>query len=180
MSPCTITGTKRRAAIPSPRCGRPEGRRVLVQADASDYRQIESAVDEAAEALGKLDIVVANGANALVGSFFDDDAVEVFESIVHTHLFGYFYTAKAAARHLKKYARSDVIFISSNSSQQFWADEWAYCTAKNGINALCKCISKDANRLGHARQLHRPVGHRYRFSQERPSRASSTWTIPRP
>ena len=121
---------------------------VLVQADASDFKQISAAVDEAAEALGMLDIVVANGANALVGSFFDDDAVEVFESIVHTHLFGYFYTAKAAEHHLRKHARSDIIFISSNASQQFWADEWAYCTAKNGINALCRCISKDANRHG--------------------------------
>ena len=120
----------------------------LVQADASDFTQIKGAVDRAAEALGKLDIVVANGANALVGSFFDENAVEVFESILHTHLFGYFYTAKAAEGHLRKHARSDLIFISSNASQQFWADEWAYCTAKNAINALCKCISKDANRHG--------------------------------
>ena len=120
----------------------------LVQADASDFTQIKAAVDRAAGALGMLDIVVANGANALVGSFFDEDAVDVFESIVHTHLFGYFYTAKAAEPHLRKHARSDVIFISSNASQQFWADEWAYCTAKNAINALCKCISKDANRHG--------------------------------
>ena len=120
----------------------------LVQADASNFRQIKTAVDQAADDLGKLDIVVANGANALVGSFFDDDAVEVFDSLVHTHLFGYFYTAKAAEPHLRKNQRSDVIFVSSNASQQYWADEWAYCTAKNGINALCKCISKDANRYG--------------------------------
>ena len=71
----------------------------LVQADASDFQQIKSAVDKSATDLNKLDIVVANGANALVGSFFDDDAVEVFDSLVHTHLFGYFYTAKAAEPH---------------------------------------------------------------------------------
>ena len=92
----------------------------LVQADASDFTQIKAAVDQAAAALGMLDIVVANGANALVGSFFDDDAVEVFDSLVHTHLFGYFYTAKAAEPHLRKHARSDIIFITSNASQQYW------------------------------------------------------------
>ncbi|MEE9324366.1 MAG: SDR family oxidoreductase [Dehalococcoidia bacterium] len=121
---------------------------ILVQADASKQEQVKELVDRTAQTFGKLDIVVANGGNLITGSFFDDNAVDVFHSLMYTHVFGYFYTAKLAEPYLRQNKRSDIIFISSLAAQQFWADEWAYATAKNAINALCKCIAKDANKYG--------------------------------
>lgn len=121
---------------------------IAVQADAGNYQMVKEMVDVAADSLGKLDIVVANGGHYISSSFFGDSAVDDFQSIMNTHLYGYFYTAKLAEPYLRQNKRSDIHFITSLATQQFLPDEWAYATAKRAIETLTKCIAKDAFKYG--------------------------------
>ena len=125
------------------------GRRAIaLQADAGDYPAVKAMVEKTVQTFGKLDMVVANGGHYVSNSFFDDGALEDFHGIMSTHLNGYFYTAKAAEPHLRQNPRGDIHFITSLATQQYFADEWAYASAKAAIEALTKCIAKDANRYG--------------------------------
>ncbi len=125
------------------------GRKAIsLQANTSDFESVKKMVDKAAETLGKLDIVVANGGHYRSGSFFDDNAADVLNDIMAIHFYGYFYTAKAAEPYLRQNKRSDIQFITSLATQQYFADEWAYATAKKAIETMTKCIAKDANKYG--------------------------------
>ena len=94
------------------------GRRVLAwHADVRDAAQVKRFVDEAATALGGLDIAVANAGvwrrtNALTDSW--DDAVEIWDHIVNTNLRGVFYTGRAAIPHLVARGGGHIVNIATD------------------------------------------------------------------
>ena len=120
------------------------GRRVLAfQADVKDFGQVRAMMEAVQETFGKLDILINNAGIHDSSSIMAEDAADRFRGVMDTHVFGSFHCIQAALPLMLKQERSDVIFITSLAGKQFWADEWAYATAKNAQATMAQCIAKE-------------------------------------
>ena len=124
------------------------GRALPYQADVRDRESVGAMVDAALDAFGKVDILVNNAGIYASKSFLDEDAVETFQDIIDTHVFGSLYCTQAVLPSMRQQARGDILFITSLAGKQLWAEEWAYATAKNAIATLAQCIAKELSGYG--------------------------------
>ena len=126
-----------------------KGRRALPhQADVRDRDSVGAMVDTALETFGKVDILVNNAGIYASKSFLADDAVETFQDIIDTHVYGSLYCTQAVLPSMRQQARGDILFITSLAGKQLWAEEWAYATAKNAMVTLAQCIAKELSGYG--------------------------------
>jgi NAD(P)-dependent dehydrogenase (short-subunit alcohol dehydrogenase family) len=83
-----------------------QGRRCLaIQGDVSDRKFCFKAVDQVAEKLGRLDILVNNAAEQHPVADFEDITESQLEDTFRTNIFGYFFLTQAALRYLPKGGR---------------------------------------------------------------------------
>ncbi len=122
------------AAVAS-RCG--EGT-FVAECDVSDRDAVTQAVDSAAEALGGLDVVVANAGIATGGPLRLQD-VRSWERVIEINLLGVMYTDRAALPHLGR-SRGYVLNIASTAAALRAPGLSAYCAAKAGVEALSDCL----------------------------------------
>src|SRR5581483_10479353 len=87
-----------RLAAVAERCG--EGT-FVAECDVSDRDQVTGAVDAAADALGGLDVVVANAGIATAGPMRLQE-VRSWERVIEINLLGVMYTDRAALPHLER------------------------------------------------------------------------------
>lgn len=119
------------------------GRRVYLKAvDVGNCDEVQAAVHDAAVALGRLDICVNNAGIAKAQPFLELTR-ENWERHLHTHLFGTFYCAQAAAREMaaRKYGR--IVNIASVAGLMGPIDLAAYGAAKAGIIGLVHAAALD-------------------------------------
>jgi len=125
------------------------GRRSLsVQADVTDEAAVRAFVEQAAAALGGLDLVVSNAGIASRGQFLGDTELAEMRRVIDTHVFGAFHLLKAALPHLRKRQRSDVIFISSLSAHMAPPGHGPYAAAKAALEAMAAVLAKEELRHG--------------------------------
>ncbi len=117
------------------RCG--EGT-FVTEADVSNREQITAAIDAAAEALGGLDVVVANAGIATGGPLRTQD-VRSWERVIEINLLGVMYTDRAALPHLER-SRGYLLNIASTAAVFRGPGMSAYCSAKAGVEALSDCL----------------------------------------
>jgi NAD(P)-dependent dehydrogenase (short-subunit alcohol dehydrogenase family) len=117
------------------RCG--EGT-FVAECDVSNRDQIFRAVDAAAQALGGLDVVVANAGIATAGPLRLQD-VRLWERVIEINLLGVMYTDRAALPHLEK-SRGYLLNIASTAAAFRAPGLSAYCAAKAGVEALSDCL----------------------------------------
>jgi NAD(P)-dependent dehydrogenase (short-subunit alcohol dehydrogenase family) len=117
------------------RCG--EGT-FVASCDVSSREQVFSAVDAAAEALGGLDVVVANAGIAAAGPLRLQD-LRSWERVIEINLLGVMYTDRAALPHLER-SRGYLLNISSSAAVARVPGLSAYCSAKAGVEALSDCL----------------------------------------
>jgi NAD(P)-dependent dehydrogenase (short-subunit alcohol dehydrogenase family) len=125
------------------RCG--EGT-FVAECDVSDNDKVQAAVDAAAEALGGLDVVVANAGIAAGGPLRSQD-VRSWERVIEINLLGVMYTDRAALPHLEK-SRGYVLNIASTAAVLRGPGMSAYCAAKAGVEALSDCVRIEMKPLG--------------------------------
>jgi NAD(P)-dependent dehydrogenase (short-subunit alcohol dehydrogenase family) len=125
------------------RCG--EGT-FVAECDVSDREQVTQAVDAAAEALGGLDVVVANAGIATGGPLRSQD-LRSWERVIEINLLGVMYTDRAALPHLER-SRGYVLNIASTAAVLRGPGMSAYCAAKAGVEALSDCIRIEMQPLG--------------------------------
>ena len=117
------------------RCG--EGT-FVAEADVSNREEITAAIDAAAEALGGLDVVVANAGIATGGPLRTQD-VRSWERVIEINLLGVMYTDRAALPHLEQ-SRGYLLNIASTAAVFRGPGMSAYCSAKAGVEALSDCL----------------------------------------
>ena len=118
----------------------------VAQCDVSDREQVSEAVDAAAEALGGLDVVVANAGIATGGPLRHQD-VRLWERVIEINLLGVMYTDRAALPHLEK-SRGYVLNIASSAAALRAPGLSAYCAAKAGVEALSDCLRMEIAHRG--------------------------------
>ena len=125
------------------RCG--EGT-FVAECDVSDREQVTRAIDAAAEALGGLDVVVANAGIATGGPLRSQD-LRSWERVIEINLLGVMYTDRAALPHLER-SGGYVLNIASTAAIMRGPGMSAYCAAKAGVEALSDCLRIEMQPLG--------------------------------
>jgi NAD(P)-dependent dehydrogenase (short-subunit alcohol dehydrogenase family) len=120
---------------------RAEGVEALaLKADVRHAGEVRSMVDVAAEAFGRLDVLVNNAAVQTEGAFLDVTE-EDWDRVIDTNLKGTFLCTQAAARHMVKSGGGSIVNIGSGSNYVPFPTLVAYTCSKGGLEMLTKVAS---------------------------------------
>jgi NAD(P)-dependent dehydrogenase (short-subunit alcohol dehydrogenase family) len=118
---------------------------IAIVADATDVAATEKAVAQAAEKLGKLDIVFANAgisASTPVGG----TALETFESVLKTNVTAVFFTVQAAVPHMRDggsvILNGSVISVLGNPGYA------AYAASKAAVRGMSRVMASELSPRG--------------------------------
>ena len=120
----------------------PEDDVLAVACDVTSTAEVDRAVDEVEERLGKVEVVVANaGANrdGLVLKMSDD----AFDEILDTNLAGAFRVARRAARSMVRARSGRLVFISSVVGLTGSAGQVNYAASKAGLVGLARSLARE-------------------------------------
>jgi NAD(P)-dependent dehydrogenase (short-subunit alcohol dehydrogenase family) len=119
------------------------GRRVLAErVDVSQSAEVGSFISRAAEAFGRIDVLVNNAAYIHYAGFLDFDEAE-WDRVMAVSLKGYFLCGQAAAREMVKARTGVILNIASIAGEVGVPMGAAYCTAKGGVIALTRLMSAE-------------------------------------
>jgi 3-oxoacyl-[acyl-carrier protein] reductase len=117
-----------------------------VRCDVTSRVEVEAAVAAAAEATGRLDILVTCAGilrDNLLHKMTDDD----WEAVIDTHLRGTFLSVQAAQRHMVEQKSGSIVVISSTSALGN-RGQANYSAAKAGIQGLAKTLAIELGPFG--------------------------------
>jgi NAD(P)-dependent dehydrogenase (short-subunit alcohol dehydrogenase family) len=125
------------------------GEAVFLPADLEQEDACTRLVDEAAERLGGLTVLVNNavagsGGRSPVGAL--DTAL--WERILRVNLTSVAWTCRAAIPHLLRAGRGSIINVSSRQAERASPGLAPYAASKGGLNALTRSIAVDYGRQG--------------------------------
>jgi NAD(P)-dependent dehydrogenase (short-subunit alcohol dehydrogenase family) len=116
------------------------------EADVTDIESIESAVASTVEAMGGIDVVIANAGVASFGTVRTTDP-KAFTRTIDVNVNGVFHTVKAALPHVID-RRGYVLVVSSLSAFTPTAGMGAYTASKAGAEALASALHSEVAHLG--------------------------------
>jgi 3-oxoacyl-[acyl-carrier protein] reductase len=125
------------------------GRRgVAFAADVRDLGAVRAMVDGAYEALGGLDIVVANAGVPTRFEPLHEVDPGYFDRVVQIDLYGVFNTLHAALPILRNQRGGVILTVSSIAADACGANGGPYVASKAAVNALSKVVARENARLG--------------------------------
>jgi NAD(P)-dependent dehydrogenase (short-subunit alcohol dehydrogenase family) len=110
-------------------------------ADVRDYAAVEAAMKEAADKLGKFDIVLSGAAGNFVAPALGMSA-NGFKTVVDIDLIGTFHVLRACFQFLNRPGAS-LISITAGQAVRPSLYQAHVCAAKAGINMLTKCLAME-------------------------------------
>ncbi len=117
------------------------GKTIAVEADISNPDQVQSLIESAVKAFGKLDIVV-NNAGIEKKVAFVDYPLEELQKILAVNLVGPFLVSQSAARQMIRQGKGGrLINISSIHEDLPMPTNAAYCASKGGLRMLARTIA---------------------------------------
>jgi NAD(P)-dependent dehydrogenase (short-subunit alcohol dehydrogenase family) len=108
-----------------------------LDADVSNLKQVQAAVNEAVRLMGGLDVLI-NNAGISIRHKFLDILPEEWDKVLAVNLTGVFYVAQAAARHMMQHGGGVILQTASTNGlvgYPFYAD---YNATKAGVIELTK------------------------------------------
>lgn len=109
--------------------------------DVSDSGQVNDAMEDAADALGRVDIVVANagiGGEQKPTAEYSDAS---WHQVIGVNLDGVFYTMRAGIQAMRRSGGGSVINMASILGQVGFAMSSAYVAAKHGVLGMTKAAA---------------------------------------
>jgi NAD(P)-dependent dehydrogenase (short-subunit alcohol dehydrogenase family) len=113
---------------------------LLLPGDVTDPTFCERAVEQTVRAFGKLDILVNNAAYQQRQQSLLDITPEQFDTTFKTNIYGYFYMARAALRHLKE--GGVIVNTGSITGLQGSKTLIDYSATKGAIHAFTKALAQ--------------------------------------
>jgi sorbitol-6-phosphate 2-dehydrogenase len=120
---------------------------LAIKVDVTDEAQVEGIVAQTLQKFGRLDILVAN-AGILIADEITEFPAEKWRAVMNVNLFGYFLTAKHAARPMKAQKSGVIIQINSKSGKKGSYKNSAYAASKFGGIGLTQSIALDLAEYG--------------------------------
>jgi NAD(P)-dependent dehydrogenase (short-subunit alcohol dehydrogenase family) len=119
-----------------------EGRRaILIPGNVTDRNYCRQAVEQTVKELGGLDVLVNNAAFQVHSADFEDITSEHFDLTLKTNLYGYFFMAQAAVKHMKP--GSAIINTGSVTGIEGSGELVDYSMTKGGIHAFTRALSSN-------------------------------------
>lgn len=119
-----------------------EGRKCLaIAGDVKDAKFCRRAVDRAAKEFGRLDILVNNAAFQQHQRSLEDITDEQFDETFRTNIYGYFYMAKAALKHLPE--GGAIVNCGSITGLEGSKELIDYSATKGAIHAFTKALAQN-------------------------------------
>lgn len=130
------------------------GARVFAsEVDVRDLPALEAAVTEGAEALGGLDVIVANAGIYTVGRLVSQDLMfpvaevltaKAWQDMIDVNLTGVYNTVRAAAPRMIEYGRGGAVLITSSGAGLIGGPNIGhYVSAKHGVVGLMKSLAHE-------------------------------------
>ena len=121
-----------------------EGRKcILIEGDVKSSKFCEKAVEQAVKELGHLDVLVNNAAYQHHRKSLDEITDEQLDKTFRTNIFGYFYMARAALKHLPE--GGAIVNTSSITGLEGSGELLDYSATKGAINAFTKSLAQNLN-----------------------------------
>ena len=119
-----------------------EGRRcLLIPGDVTKSKFCQESVEKTVKEFGKLDILVNNAAFQQHQESLEDISDEQFDKTFKTNIYGYFYMAKAALKHLKK--GGVIVNCGSITGLEGNKELIDYSSTKGAIHAFTKSLAQN-------------------------------------
>lgn len=119
-----------------------EGRKaILIEGDVKDSKFCRKAVEKTVKEFGKLNILVNNAAFQKSQKSIEDVSDEQFEKTFKTNIFGYFYMAKAALKHLNE--GDAIVNTGSITGLEGSKNLLDYSATKGAIHAFTKSLAQN-------------------------------------
>jgi len=113
---------------------------LLIPGDVKDSAFCTSAIEKTVDELGGLDILVNNAAYQHHQKSIEDITDEQFDETFRTNIFGYFYLAKAAVKHIPK--GGAIVNCGSITGLEGSGQLIDYASTKGAINAFTKSLAQ--------------------------------------
>ena len=141
------TGAKEAQAI-ADTISRKGGKAVLVQGDLGEAGEARRVVDEAARALGRLDVLVNNAGSLIKRVPFCELDTETYEKAMNLNVRAVIEGSQAAAPHMDEQGGGTIINIASVVGFKGYPNQSAYTASKHGIMGLTKALAVEAQQHG--------------------------------
>ena len=116
-------------------------------ADMSQEDEVVSAISEAVEFLGGVDVLVNNAGISEIGLFTEMSGAD-FRRVIDTNLSGMFYASREAARYMISQKSGRIINIGSVWGRCGASCEVAYSASKAGVRGLTLSMAKELGPSG--------------------------------
>jgi NAD(P)-dependent dehydrogenase (short-subunit alcohol dehydrogenase family) len=115
-------------------------RAVSVVGDLAEHGSAARIVDQAAEQLGRLDVLVNNAGHVVPR---DAEALdeETWDAVVDVNLRGAFFCAQAASRHMRRNGYGRIVNVSSQAAEAAIQGYVHYGASKAGLNAMTRYLA---------------------------------------
>lgn len=124
-----------------------EGQECLfIEGDVKDPKFCEQAVEQTVKEFGRLDILVNNAAFQQHQTSIEELSNEQFEKTFRTNIFGYFYMAKAALKHIPK--GGAIVNCGSITGLEGSKELLDYSATKGAIHAFTKSLAQQTVEKG--------------------------------
>jgi NAD(P)-dependent dehydrogenase (short-subunit alcohol dehydrogenase family) len=116
------------------------GKCLLIPGDVKDSKFCEEAIQKTVDEFGKLDVLVNNAAFQQHQKSPEEITDEQFEKTFRTNIFGYFYMARAALKHLKE--GGAIVNTGSITGLEGNKELLDYSATKGAIHAFTKSLAQ--------------------------------------
>jgi sorbitol-6-phosphate 2-dehydrogenase len=117
-----------------------ERKAIAIKVDVTDETQVAAMVDRTVAEFGRLDLLVSNAGILIAGEVTEFPA-EKWRAVMNVNLFGYFLTAKHAARVMIPQKKGVILQINSKSGKKGSYKSSAYAASKFGGIGLTQSLA---------------------------------------
>jgi 3-oxoacyl-[acyl-carrier protein] reductase len=122
------------------------GKAIAIQADATDAKAVNAAVEQTVKVFGRLDILVNNAGTAIPKPFVDA-TLEELDTVININLRGVFIATQAALKHLQDGGR--IISIGSCVGERMMTPGLAaYAATKGAVKMFTQGLSREVGSRG--------------------------------
>ena len=115
---------------------------VLIGADMTVAKDCQRAVDEAAKAFGRLDVLIHNAGGPSHGRI-ENVSPEQWLTTMNLHVNANYFLCRAALPHLRKQREGAIVTVSSTAGIRGVPGAIAYGTAKGAVAQFTRCLARD-------------------------------------
>jgi NAD(P)-dependent dehydrogenase (short-subunit alcohol dehydrogenase family) len=116
-------------------------------ADASDEAAVAALFENAAQALGPIEVAIFNAAGFTMGSIVDT-TLEAFSDMWRASALGGFLVGREAARRMVPRERGTILFTGATAAMKASANFAAFASGKHGLRAVAQSMAKELGPKG--------------------------------